>query len=590
MSRLYLLASIVLVPCFSTFAAAQSAAPEPATTIHATSDMVIVDVTVTDKQQSAVHGLTADDFKIYEDGHLQTVKNFEEHRSPAAPPPITPMPRLEEGTYTNFTPAPATGPLTILLLDTLNTPTVDQITVRNQLLKFLKQAKPGTEIAIFVLGTRLRLIKGFTSDINELRTLMENSKPEVSPLIDTVASDNALGAREAAPDEKAQRAAARTRFTLDGFNQLERYLGSLQGRKNVIWFSGSFPLTIGGSGDALNPIPETMLLDEFKDTLTMMSRSQIAVYPVDAVGLRTDPMNDPENNGGFSTSESSSSSSDTINSSHGAFNGEVANAYGEMKNIAEVTGGKLYFNSNDLAGAIQNVIDSGANYYTITYVPTNSAQNGFYRKIKVETTRNGVSLAYRRGYYTYDRSSQKQASEAKASKDETGPEAAPYDALNAAMMRGAPAPTEIMLLISARPTTADSEPAAAPGNSVQPKVKGPFRRYTVRYNVAADNLSCPATPDGIHHCSLQILAFVYDSYRGLVNTQVDGVKLGIPPARYDAILAHGIELKQEISVPTQDGTYFLRTGVKDVNSGHVGALELPIAEAAKLTPVSATRP
>jgi len=76
----------------------------------------------------------------------------------------------------------------------------------------------------------------------------------------------------------------------------------------------------------------------------------------------------------------------------------------------------------------------------------------------------------------------------------------------------------------------------------------------------------------------------------LVNTQVDGVKLGIPPARYDAILAHGIELKQEISVPTEDGTYFLRTGVRDVTSGRVGAVELPVAEAAKLTPVSATHP
>ena len=100
-----------------------------------------------------------------------------------------------------------------------------------------------------------------------------------------------------------------------------------------------------------------MLLDEFKDTLTMMSRSQMAIYPVDALGLRTDPMNDPENNGGFSTSATSSSPSDTINSSHDAFNGEVSNAYGEMKSIAEVTGGKLYFGTNDLAGAVQNVID-----------------------------------------------------------------------------------------------------------------------------------------------------------------------------------------------------------------------------------------
>ena len=121
-------------------------------------------------------------------------------------------------------------------------------------------------------------------------------------------------------------------------------------------------------------------------------------------------------------------------------------------------------------------------------------------------------------------------------------------------------------------------------------MKGPFRRYTVRYNVAAGNLDCAATPDGMHHCSLQILALVYDSYRGLVNTQINGVKLSIPPARYESILSHGIELKQEISVPVEDGPCFIRAGVKDVTSGRIGAVELPVAEPAKLTPVSATHP
>jgi hypothetical protein len=135
-----------------------------------------------------------------------------------------------------------------------------------------------------------------------------------------------------------------------------------------------------------------------------------------------------------------------------------------------------------------------------------------------------------------------------------------------------------MLLISARPSAADPEPAAALGNSVEAKVTGPFRRYTVLYNIAADNLDCPATPDGVHHCSLQILALVYESFRGLVNTQATGAKLAIPPARYDDVLSHGLDFKLEISVPTEDGTYFIRAGVKDVTSGRIGALELPVAE------------
>jgi hypothetical protein len=168
MSRLNLLAFTLLLPSFSMLAAAQSDSAAPTTTIYTSSDIVVVDVTVTDGQQNPVHHLTAGDFKILEDGHLQTVKNFEEHSTPTTPPPITPIPKLEPGTYTNFTPAPASGPLTILLLDTLNTEKEDQIYVRNQLLKYLKEAKPGTEIAIFRLGTSLQLIKGFTTDIDEV--------------------------------------------------------------------------------------------------------------------------------------------------------------------------------------------------------------------------------------------------------------------------------------------------------------------------------------------------------------------------------------------------------------------------------------
>jgi hypothetical protein len=119
-------------------------------------------------------------------------------------------------------------------------------------------------------------------------------------------------------------------------------------------------------------------------------------------------------------------------------------------------------------------------------------------------------------------------------------------AMRVAMVRGAPEPAQIVFQVSARPTATDPEPGLAPGNSVEAKVKGPYRRYTVHYNVAVDNLACSTTPDGIHHCSLQILALVYDSYGGLVNTQANGVKLAIPAARYDAVLSHGIEFKQEI--------------------------------------------
>jgi len=118
---------------------------------------------VDDRQQNPVHQLGASDFTVLEDGKPQTIKIFEEHAMSAVAP-LPPAPRLEPGTFTNYSPVPANGALDILLFDELNTPMTAQAAVRNQVLKFLKEAPPGTHMAIFSLTTELKLLQGFTSD------------------------------------------------------------------------------------------------------------------------------------------------------------------------------------------------------------------------------------------------------------------------------------------------------------------------------------------------------------------------------------------------------------------------------------------
>ena len=94
MRCMYFLPGLVLLLSFPSFAVAQSAEAVPATTIHARSNLVVVDVTVLDAQQIPVHSLTANDFKVFEDGHLQTVKDFEEHSNGTEQSPVTPLLKL----------------------------------------------------------------------------------------------------------------------------------------------------------------------------------------------------------------------------------------------------------------------------------------------------------------------------------------------------------------------------------------------------------------------------------------------------------------------------------------------------------------
>jgi len=47
--------------------------------------------------------------------------------------------------------------------------------------------------------------------------------------------------------------------------------------------------------------------------------------------------------------------------------------------------------------------------------------------------------------------------------------------------------------------------------------------------------------------------------------------------RYRQLLAHGLQAQEQIAVPVK-GNYFLRVGVHDVPSDHIGALEIPVDE------------
>jgi hypothetical protein len=153
------------------------------------------------------------------------------------------------------------------------------------------------------------------------------------------------------------------------------------------------------------------------------------------------------------------------------------------------------------------------------------------------------------------------------------------------MMRGGPTPSEILFNVRVAPSASTVEPDLAPGNQGNPKLKGPYRRFTVFYAVRTNDLQCNATPDGAHHCSVAFLAFVYDADGVLLNQQTNGFKASFNAERYAVLLRTGITYRQEVSVPVR-GESFLRIGVQDLETQRVGALELPVAAVARLKPLA----
>ena len=77
-----LCASVCIPLCARAQTGPGSAAP--ATTIHTSADLVVVDVVASDAKQNPVHHLTAADFTVLEDGKPQVVNVFEEHATTAS--------------------------------------------------------------------------------------------------------------------------------------------------------------------------------------------------------------------------------------------------------------------------------------------------------------------------------------------------------------------------------------------------------------------------------------------------------------------------------------------------------------------------
>ena len=377
----------------------QPAATAAVATIHARTNLVVVDVVVTDSKKNPVHGLQKSDFTLMEDGKLQVVRNFEEHSSSPAAEQIEPAPKLPAGLFTNKSAAPANGPVNVLLLDYLNTPVTAQANAKKQLIEFLDKAPAGTRIAIFGMTTHLYMLQGFTSDMAVLKAALTSKKgtPQVSDILTDAVNSGPMGttafsdAAAQYPDvtQEMQDDMARVDaqitseeqndrmlYTLNSFDQLARYLVGIPGRKNVIWYSASFPLDVEPNVKEADPNDSVVRNDEaVRKTDNLLTRAQVAVYPVDARGVQTDP--------NFSvTNQLSGGAADATASME--FQTQRANEHGTMEAMAEDTGGEAFYNTNGLTQAVTKAVEEGSNYYTLTYSPANTQWDERFRTIKVK--------------------------------------------------------------------------------------------------------------------------------------------------------------------------------------------------------------
>jgi hypothetical protein len=69
-----------------------------------------------------------------------------------------------------------------------------------------------------------------------------------------------------------------------------------------------------------------------------------------------------------------------------------------MRILADETGGRAFYNTNDLEGAARKAIDDSAITYTLGFYPDSDDFDTKYHPLKVEVNRKGLELRYRKGF------------------------------------------------------------------------------------------------------------------------------------------------------------------------------------------------
>jgi VWFA-related protein len=613
--KLFNLGITALTAAFATALIGQSidtTSSAPENTLKVNSRAVLVDVIVTDKNGNAVKGLKQGDFRVLEQGKKQSISYFEEHTADllARRGQDRAFPTMPPNVFTNFSPLATPPAVNILLLDALNSPMGDQMYLKKAAQHYLKTLKPGSRIAIFTMSMRLSFIQGFSDDPIVLATALgyrENDRSEPAVLLQSQAESYAQGktiemmvAMEAGGGNSLvfsvspysiaafQQFLQETRYaqdsdreyrTLQNLNELAAFLGSFPGRKNVIWMSGSFPLELFG---------QTAMRFEgsIEKTVNLLSAARVAIYPVDVRGANVPALYTAENTLDPTITSAPqllgpppAVTGDAPNPGQGGLSGMLQDER-QIKNssdttmdmLASQTGGKAFYNQNDLAGIIGKVTDQSSNFYTISYSPNDTEMDGSYRKIEVKVgDGEHYALSYRRGYFARDEDlpGALQAKQAEAAQT-AAQNPTRVDPLEPFMAFGMPQSEQILyktLIQRADPTAATAQ--------ARPSLKGPTDRYSVDFAVDLDDLHLTLDADGLHKGTLNLSMIVYDKF-GQVSSKEDHlVNLSIKPDAYSVFKKTGLQMHGQIMVPR--GQYWLRTGVYDQETHKVGTLEIPLS-------------
>ena len=272
--------------------------------------------------------------------------------------------------------------------------------------------------------------------------------------------------------------------------------------------------------------------DEMTQCIRAMNNANLAVYPVDARGLLTDRSLGSENRTTIDVN--------VQRSPPGVKEQQT------MLELADRTGGRAYYNTNDLAKAIRESVSDAKLTYTIGYYPKEDKFDGKFHSIRIKVNRPGVALGYRNGYFDMPKPAQTEAARKRELRDSAF---SPLDA------------TEIGLVVELR----EVDPAKP--SSIDMLVHIDTRAVTFDRQ------------DGRRNSKLDILFVQKDPQGQQYNGRDDTLDFKLSEPNYQRIVRDGLAYRQKVERAAKATE--LRVIVRDAVSGSVGSVTVPLSQIMK---------
>jgi VWFA-related protein len=517
--------------------------------------LVQVPVVVTDKRGNHIRGLAKENFQLFENGKKQQISAFEEVVFAKAPSPLS---AAKTGEFRNLT-LSEQQPVSVIVLDRVNTPFLDQSNARRELVRYLANSlDSGQALALIIITSRgAKVVQKLTDDPQQLLHALKKvggglpemhgidvdvqagaargdvtSVPPVASVSDPATAIEAFIEREDTLYAGFRQAEA-AETTMKAFLDIAWSLSGVPGRKSLIWATGGFPFTISSP----ETVPGGNLSQLYERTMAALTAAQISVYPVDVRGL-------------VATNSVVEARRSRVRS--GTPLSQISNrswlqqsSLDTLIQFAEMTGGKAFFNTNDLAASFRRASDDASSYYLLSYYLDKSNSRAGWRELKVKVEKKDTEIRARKGFIVTDAT--------------IHPELTRSSDVNYALTS---------------PIEATGVPITMKWSATSDN--GGKKRTEFLLNVPTNGVATQAT-DGTSHVNFDVAcaAFLTNSTKDdPVVTSDKTIGASLSATQMDSLRSSGIAMKDTLELGP--GQYTVRVVVRDNITGKVGSVTAPL--------------